>query len=92
MDDASKFTCLTGEEFRNAVGGTKQNIDAEGNITQFLERREVFRNLVNGKDGKPLKVIARASSYDKYMLVVGLRDLGRTVATIGEGLNDVDAL
>jgi P-type E1-E2 ATPase len=26
------------------------------------------------------------------LLVVGLRDLGRSVATIGEGLNDVDAL
>lgn len=49
--------------------------------------------MITGKESrKPLRVIARASSYDKYMLVVGLRDLGRTVATIGEGLNDVDAL
>jgi P-type Ca2+ transporter type 2C len=92
MDNPEKYTCMTGEEFRNAVGSIRQEIDAQGNVRQYLERRDVLRNLVNGKDGKPLKVIARASSYDKYMLVVGLRDLGRTVATIGEGLNDVDAL
>ncbi len=92
MDDPSKYTCLTGEEFRNIVGSIRKEIDEDGQEKMYLERREVFRNLINGKDGKPLKVIARASSYDKYMLVVGLRDLGRTVATIGEGLNDVDAL
>jgi len=49
--------------------------------------------LITGKENrKPLKVIARATAYDKYLLVVGLKDLGRTVATIGEGLNDLDAL
>ncbi len=92
MDDPSKYLCITGEEFRQQVGSLKQTIDEQGKIKQYLERRDVFRSLVNGKDGKPLKVIARASSYDKYLLVVGLRDLGRTVACIGEGLNDVDAL
>lgn len=39
-----------------------------------------------------MRVIARATSYDKYLLVLGLSNLGRSVATIGEGLNDVDAL
>jgi len=92
MDDPKNFSCLTGEEFRHQVGSLKKTIDEQGNVKLFLERRDVFRSLVNGKDGKPLKVIARASSYDKYLLVVGLRDLGRTVACIGEGLNDVDAL
>ena len=61
-------------------------------MKQYLERRDVFRSLVNGKDGKPLKVITRASSYDKYLLVVGLSYRGRTVTCISEGLNDVDAL
>jgi magnesium-transporting ATPase (P-type) len=92
MDDPNNFVCLTGEEFRQQVGSLKKTIDETGKVRHYLERRDVFRSLVNGKDGKPLKVIARASSYDKYLLVVGLRDLGRTVACIGEGLNDVDAL
>ena len=93
MDDANKYTCLTGEEFRSIVGSIRQEIQEDGSIKHVLERKDEFRNLVNGKETKkPLRVIARATSYDKYLLVVGLRDLGRTVATIGEGLNDVDAL
>lgn len=93
MDDPSKYTALTGEEFRAIVGGIRQELQDDGSVKHVLERKEEFRNLVNGKETKkPLRVIARATSYDKYLLVVGLRDLGRSVATIGEGLNDVDAL
>jgi len=93
MDDPSKYTCLTGEEFRSLIGGIRQEIQEDGSVRHYVERRDEFRALITGKDNrKPLRVIARATSYDKYMLVIGLRDLGRTVATIGEGLNDVDAL
>jgi Ca2+ transporting ATPase len=93
MDDPSKYTCLSGEEFRAIVGQARQVMHDDGTTKHQLERREEFRNLITGKENrKPLKVIARATAYDKYLLVVGLRDLGRTVATIGEGLNDLDAL
>lgn len=93
MDDPSKYTCLTGEEFRSIVGQARQQLADDGTTRHYLERKDEFRNLITGKDNrKPLKVIARATSYDKYLLVIGLKDLGRTVATIGEGLNDLDAL
>ena len=36
--------------------------------------------------------MARAVPYDKYLLVVGLKEIGRTVAVTGDGINDVDAL
>jgi Ca2+ transporting ATPase len=93
MDKPENYTCLTGEEFRNIVGGIRQELNEDGTVKLIIEREAEFRNLVNGKDTKkPLRVIARATSYDKYLLVLGLSNLGRSVATIGEGLNDVDAL
>ena len=93
MTNPENFSCITGEEFRSIVGSIRQEYKEDGSVRFTLERKEEFRNLVNGKEGrKPLRVIARATSYDKYLLAVGLRDLGRAVATIGEGLNDVDAI
>lgn len=39
-----------------------------------------------------LRVLGRAIPYDKHLLVVGLKDLGKNVAVTGDGINDVDAL
>ena len=39
-----------------------------------------------------MRVIARATPSDKYLLVTGLKELGRGVAVTGDGINDVDAL
>lgn len=39
-----------------------------------------------------LKVLARANSHDKLLMVIGLRHMERIVASTGEGINDVDAL
>jgi P-type E1-E2 ATPase len=39
-----------------------------------------------------LRVLGRAIPYDKHLLVVGLKELGRRVAVTGDGINDVDAL
>lgn len=39
-----------------------------------------------------MRVLARAIPYDKHLLVVGLKELGKTVAVTGDGLNDADAL
>jgi len=47
-----------------------------------------FSNLIDNG----LKVIARATPEDKFLIARGLKDLGRTVAATGEGMNDVEAL
>jgi P-type Ca2+ transporter type 2C len=36
--------------------------------------------------------MGRSVPYDKYVLAVGLKELGKTIACTGEGINDVDAL
>jgi len=36
--------------------------------------------------------LARAIPYDKHLLVVGLKQLGKVVAVTGDGINDIDAL
>jgi P-type E1-E2 ATPase len=37
-------------------------------------------------------VLARSSPQDKYVLTVGLRQLGHVVAVTGDGTNDAPAL
>ena len=39
-----------------------------------------------------LCVLARSSPQDKYVLTVGLRQLGHVVAVTGDGTNDAPAL
>jgi P-type Ca2+ transporter type 2B len=39
-----------------------------------------------------LKVIARATPEDKYLIAKGFKDIGKIVSATGEGMNDVDAL
>ena len=46
-----------------------------------------FRKVV-----KKLRVLARSSPEDKYLLVTGLRDMGNVVAVTGDGTNDAPAL
>ena len=44
------------------------------------------------KIAKELKVLARSTPEDKYMLVLGLKNLGSVVAVTGDGTNDAPAL
>jgi len=39
-----------------------------------------------------VKVITRANSDDKLLMTIGLKNIGRTVAVTGDGINDIDAL
>jgi Ca2+ transporting ATPase len=41
---------------------------------------------------KKLRVLARSSPEDKYLLVTGLKDEGKVVAVTGDGTNDAPAL
>jgi P-type E1-E2 ATPase len=39
-----------------------------------------------------VKVLARANSDDKLLMVVGLKNCQQKVAVTGDGINDIDAL
>jgi len=79
--------CITGEEFRRICGEVRKEFDADRNEKVTIQNKDEFRTVV-----KNLRVLARAIPYDKYLLVTGLKELGKTVAATGEGINDVDAL
>ncbi len=36
--------------------------------------------------------MARATANDKYLLIVGLKNLGKKVSVTGDGINDIEAL
>ena len=79
---------LEGEIFRVICGGiTKKQAEKGGDLEIFLNNREAFKHTV-----KNLKVIARASPEDKFILVFGLKELGNIVAVTGDGTNDAPAL
>jgi magnesium-transporting ATPase (P-type) len=79
---------LEGEIFRVICGGiTKNQKEKGGELEIFLNNREAFKHTV-----KKLRVIARASPEDKFILVFGLKELGNIVAVTGDGTNDAPAL
>lgn len=78
---------LEGEVFRVVCGGlSKKKLD-NGETDIFLNNRETFKFIA-----KDLRVIARASPEDKFLLVLGLKELGNIVAVTGDGTNDAPAL
>ena len=79
---------LEGEIFRVVCGGiTKKQQEKGGELEIFLNNREAFKHTV-----KNLRIIARASPEDKFILVFGLKELGNIVAVTGDGTNDAPAL
>lgn len=82
-----KHVCMTGEEFRQEVGGVHKVTDKDGKEKEEVVNKLNFKHIANR-----LRVMARATPEDKHALVVGLRDLGCVVAVTGEGINDVKAL
>ena len=78
---------LEGEIFRVICGGITKNPGKEGGMVITLNNKEAFKHTV-----QRLKVIARASPEDKFILVFGLKELGNIVAVTGDGTNDAPAL
>ena len=66
------YTVMTGEQLRAAIGQTKNEINYD--IMQKVEEN--------------LRVLARASSSDKELLIEGLKMCDKNVAVTGEGVND----
>jgi Ca2+ transporting ATPase len=74
---------MTGAEFRVFVGGL--DTDANGN--------DIVNNISNFKLVRDqLKVLARSSPTDKYLMATGLKQLHHVVAMTGDGTNDAPAL
>ena len=78
---------LEGEVFRVICGGITKSQGKDGNLEIKLNNKEAFKHTV-----QRLKVIARASPEDKFILVFGLKELGNIVAVTGDGTNDAPAL
>jgi P-type E1-E2 ATPase len=80
---------MEGKEFRELVGGLKRLEDPSNRnlLKEEIGNKATFR-LIKDK----LKVLARSTPEDKYMLVTGLKELGSVVAVTGDGTNDAPAL
>ena len=85
-----QFVCMTGKEFREYIGGFKELEDPtnpDGRKREEISNKKAFRDIAS-----KLKVLARSTPEDKYMLVTGLKDEGSVVAVTGDGTNDAPAL
>jgi len=78
---------MEGWQFRERVEGLVELEDSNGQKRDAIKNKQEFRQLK-----RKLKVLARSTPEDKYILVVGLRDEGSVVAVTGDGTNDAQAL
>jgi magnesium-transporting ATPase (P-type) len=85
-ENAHKFRCMTGVEFRKHFGGLRTEFDGEDQ-KEVVNDLHAFREIV-----KELRVLARSTPMDKYILTTGLKQLGNVVAVTGDGTNDAAAL
>jgi len=86
---ASPYTCMTGKDFREKVGGLKSvpNPKKEGSVIDVVSNMFEFKKIK-----KHLRVLARCSPEDKLLLVTGIQDCDGVVAVTGDGSNDAPAL
>lgn len=84
--NSSRFRCMTGAEFRKHFGGLREEM-VGGVKREVINDVHAFRDIV-----KELRVLARSTPMDKYILVTGLRNEGNVVAVTGDGTNDAAAL
>jgi P-type Ca2+ transporter type 2B len=85
-----EYVCMEGRHFREIVGGLKKLEDPsnpDGRTREEIGNKKAFRDVAS-----KLKVLARSTPEDKYMLVTGLRDENNVVAVTGDGTNDAPAL
>ena len=86
QDENNQYACMEGKQFRELVG-LVQEYEGEKVV------REKIRYMENFKKIEPhLRVLARSTPEDKYILVTGLQELNKVVAVTGDGTNDAPAL
>lgn len=86
-DNEKGYTCMVGKQFHEAIGGLITTEDDNGKKHDSVANQEIFDKIT-----AELKVLARSSPEDKYLLVTGLRAQGKVVAVTGDGTNDAPAL
>lgn len=88
-DADKKYVCMEGKEFRELCGGLKKLNDPsdENLVKESVADMHIFKEIQS-----KLKVLARSTPEDKYMLVTGLKELNAVVAVTGDGTNDAPAL
>lgn len=79
---------MTGEQFRNAIGGFDVKTNEETGERQIVfEEKEKMKSVIHD-----LKVIARATDEDKNILVACIKRANGFVLMSGDGINDTEAL
>lgn len=82
-----QYEAMEGKRFRELVGGLVSEKVGEDKMSFRIANMEIFTKIA-----RELRVLARATPEDKYILVTGLIDLGNVVAVTGDGSNDGPAL
>jgi magnesium-transporting ATPase (P-type) len=84
-----EYMCMDGKSFREICGGLKKIEDPSDRnlLKEEIGNKKAFREVADR-----LKVLARSTPEDKYMLVTGLKELSHVVAVTGDGTNDAPAL
>jgi Ca2+ transporting ATPase len=78
---------MEGKVFRQKVGGLVETQNKDGDKVMQVKNLDAFKEIE-----KELRVLARSSPEDKYILVTGLKQLENVVAVTGDGTNDAPAL
>ncbi len=82
---------MTAQSFREKIGFETDSIEItkdENNVNVYSFRngavQEKFEQVIDS-----LKVLARSTPEDKRIIAVGLKGMGKKVAVVGDGLNDI---
>ena len=84
---SDKYMVLEGKKFRDLVGGIVYKKNEKGVEEGTIKNLEMFKKIAD-----ELRVLARSTPDDKYILVTGLKELQNVVAVTGDGTNDAPAL
>jgi Ca2+ transporting ATPase len=79
----SDYSVMEGEQFRRLTEGLRKAEDG----TNYVVNRHMFERIA-----AKLRVLAAADPADKFLLVTGLKAMGKIVAVTGDGVNDAPAL
>lgn len=79
----SDYSVMEGPVFRKLTEGLKKSEDG----TYYVVNFHMFQRIA-----AKLKVLAAADPADKFLLVTGLKAMGKVVAVTGDGTNDAPAL